>query len=56
MKASKWRVESIIDIQNSFECLHIFQFFYYLNGRLPLNHGLLPVPDGEILPSAKKSH
>ena len=56
MKASKWRVKSIIDMQNSFERLHIFQFFYYLNGRLPLTNGLLPVPDGEILPSAKKNH
>ena len=27
MKADKWRLESMIDMKNSFERLHIFQFF-----------------------------
>ena len=40
----------IVNIQNSFELLHIFQLFYYLHCRLPLTSGLLPVPDEETPP------
>ena len=56
IKTSRWGIESIVDIQNSFELLRIFQLVYYLNGRLPLTNGLLPVPDGETPPGAKKYH
>ena len=56
IKTNRWGIESIVDIQNSFELLRIFQLVYYLNGRLPLTNGLLPVPDGETPPGAKKYH
>ena len=56
IKTNWWGIESIVDIQNSFELLRIFQLVYYLNGRLPLTNGLLPVPDGETPPGAKKYH
>ena len=36
IKANRWEVESIVDIKTSFELLHIFQLFYYCNGRLSL--------------------
>ena len=49
------QVESIVDKQNSFELWHIFQLFYYFNRRLPLTKGLLPMPDGETSPTAKKN-
>ena len=48
-------VESIVDKQNSFELWQIFQLFYYFKRRLPLTKGLLPVPDGETPPTAKKN-
>ena len=56
IKTNRWGIESIVDIQNSFELLCIFQLVYYVNGRLPLTNGLLPVPDGETPPGAKKYH
>ena len=56
IKTNWWGIESIVDIQNSFELLRSFQLVYYLNGRLPLTNGLLPVPDGETPPGAKKYH
>ena len=54
IKANRWGVESIVDIQNSFEFLRIFQLFYYRNGRLPLTNGLLSVTDRETPPGAEK--
>ena len=54
IKENGWRVESIVDIQNSFELLCIFQLFYYLNGCLLLTDGLSPVPVGETTLSADK--
>ena len=56
IKANGWGVESVVDIQNSFELLCIFQDFYYLNCCLLLTYGLLPVLDGETSPGAKKCH
>ena len=54
IKENRWRVESIVDIQNSFELLRIFQLFNYLNGCLLLTDGLSPVPVGETILSADK--
>ena len=56
IKANGWAVEPIVDIRNSLKLLCIFQLFYYLNGCLPLTSGLLPVPNGETPPGAKKYH
>ena len=59
IKANRWGgggVESIVDIENSFELLCIFQDFYYLNCRLLLTYGLSPMLDGETSPGAKKYH
>ena len=47
LKANKWGAKTLLEIENSFEMLSIFQLFCYLNGRLPLINRLLVVPDGE---------
>ena len=47
LKANVWGAKSLLEIENAYELLTIFQMFYYLNGRLPLTNGLLIVPDGE---------
>ena len=47
LRANVWGAKSLLEIENAYELLTIFQMFYYLNGRLPLTNGLLIVPDGE---------
>ena len=37
----------MLDIENTFDLLHIFQMFYHFNGRLLLTNKLLVVPDRE---------
>ena len=48
LKANGWGVKSLLEVENAYELLTIFQIFYYLNGRFPLANGLLIVPDGEV--------
>ena len=47
LRANVRGAKSLLEIENAYELLTIFQMFYYLNGRLPLTNGLLIVPDGE---------
>ena len=44
----------MLDIENTFDLLHIFQMFYHFNGRLLLTNGLLVVPDGETPEESEK--
>ena len=54
IRAKGWGIESIVNIQNSFELLQIFQLFYYFNGCLLLTNGLSQVPDEETPTGVKK--
>ena len=40
--------KTLLETENGFDVLHIFQIFYHFNGRLSLTNGLLDVPDGEM--------
>ena len=46
-------VKSMLEVENAYELLTVFQMFCYLNGRFPLTNGLLIVPNGEV-PEGKK--
>ena len=48
IKENGWGVESITEIENAQHSLTIFPMFYYRNGRIPFNNGLIIVPDGEV--------
>ena len=48
LKANGWELQSLLEVENTYELLTVFQMFYYLNGRFPLTNGLLIVPDGEV--------
>ena len=39
--------KSLLEIENAYELLTIFQMFYYFDGKFPLSDGLLIVPDDE---------
>ena len=47
-KANGWGLQSLLEVENAYELLTVFQMFYYLNGRFSLTNGLLIVPDGEV--------
>ena len=53
-KANGWGVKPLLQVEDAYELLTIFQIFYCLNGRFPLANGLLIVPDGEVLKVKKK--
>ena len=53
IKANGWGVIPLLDIENAYELLTIFQMFY-LNGRLPLTNGLLAVPNGKVPEGSEK--
>ena len=42
-----WGVKSLLEIDNIYDLLCVFQIFYHFNNRLPLTNGLLIVPDSE---------
>ena len=44
----------MLEIENAFDLLHIFQMFYHFNGRLPLTNGLLVAPDRETPEQSEK--
>ena len=46
---------SLLEIQNAFDLLRIFQMYYHFNDRLPLTNKLLVVPDGETPDGSIKS-
>ena len=53
IKAYGWVVILLLDIENAYELLTIFQKFD-LNGRLPLTNGLLVVPNGKVPEGSEK--
>ena len=53
IKANGLGVILLLDIENAYELLTIFQMFY-LNGRLPLTNGLLVVPNGKVPEGSEK--
>ena len=55
LKANSWGVKSLLEVENAYELLIVFQMFYYLNGRFPLTNSLLIIPDGEA-PKGKKKN
>ena len=54
IKSNGWGVKSLLEIDNIYDLLRIFQMFYHFNGRLPLTNGLLILPDGETFEGAEK--
>ena len=53
-KANIWGVKYLLEIENVCEFLTIFQFFYYLNVRLPLTNGVSIVSDTETPEDTEK--
>ena len=56
LKANEWGVNSLLEVENTYELLAVFQMFYYLNGRFALVNGLLIVPDGEVSEGEEKTN
>ena len=54
LKANGWGTKSLLEIENAYEPLTIFQMFYYFNGRLCLTNGLLIIPDGGVPKGTEK--
>ena len=54
LKANEWGTKSLLEIENAYEPLTIFQMFYYFNGRLCLTNGLLIIPDGGVPKGTEK--
>ena len=54
IKSNWWGVKSLLEIDNDYDLLRIFQMFYHFKDRLPLTNGLLIVPDGETFEGAEK--
>ena len=50
----KSMLKSMLEIENAFDLLRIFQMFYHFNSRSPLTNGLLVVPDGETPEGSEK--
>ena len=53
IKSNGWGVKSLLEIDNTYDLLRIFQMFYHFKGRLPLTNGLLIAPDGETSEGAE---
>ena len=54
LKANGWGVKSVLEVENAFDLLCIFQMFYHHKGRLPLTNELLIVPDGDTPEGSEK--
>ena len=48
IKINRWGIKSLLEVENAYELLSVFEMFYRLNGRFPLTNGLLIVPYGEV--------
>ena len=53
IKANRWRIKKITEIEDAHELMKIFQYFYTMTGRLPLSNSLLVVPDEDAPPDEK---
>ena len=54
LKVNRRAVKSLLEVENAYELLTVFQTFHYVNGRFPLTSGLLIVPDGEMPEGTEK--
>ena len=54
LKANELGVKSLLEIENAYKLLIVFQMFYYLNGKFSLTNGLLIVPDGGVPEGTEK--
>ena len=54
LKANGWWTKYLLEIENAYELLTIFQMFYCFNRRPPLANVLLIAPDGETPESTEK--
>ena len=48
IRINRWGIKSLLEVENAYELLTVFEMFYRLDGRFPLTNGLLIVPDGEV--------
>ena len=48
LKSNGWGVTYLLQVENAYELLTVFQIFDYFNGRFPLTNALLIVLDGEM--------
>ena len=54
IKSNGWGVKSLLEVENAFDFLRVFQMFYHFNGRFSLTNGLLVIPDEETPEGSKK--
>ena len=54
LRANGLGTKSLLEIENAYKLLTIFQMFYYFNRRLSLRNSLLIVPDGETAEGTEK--
>ena len=54
IKSNGWGVKSLLEFENAFDFLRVFQMFYHFNGRFSLTNGLLVIPDEETPEGSKK--
>ena len=48
IRINRWGIKSLLEVENAYELLTVFEMFYRLDRRFPLTNGLLIVPDGEV--------
>ena len=53
IKANRWGIKKITEVEDAQELMKIFQDFYTMTGWLPLSNSLLVVPDGDAPPDEK---
>ena len=54
IKASRYGIKSILEIESTNELLKIFELFHYLNRRLLLTNDLMIIPYGEVPEGTEK--
>ena len=53
IKANRWGIKKITEVEDAQELMKIFSDFYTMTGRLPLSNSLLVAPDGDAPPDEK---
>ena len=41
IRINRWGIKSLLEVENAYEPLTVFEMFYRLDGRFPLTNGLL---------------
>ena len=54
IKASRYGIKSILEIESTNELLKIFELFHYFNRRLLLTNDLMIIPYGEVPEGTEK--